>query len=158
VIDRAPLTLTPNQIVRYRRKVDVRGAEDCWPWTGSRSSNGRPNINVDKVRNAARVGWLIEHGAWPAHYVCHRCDNRACMNPAHWFDGTPAENMADASAKNRLRRGEDNRSAKLTTDAVLAIRARCSAGESQRSVAAAYGIHQVCVSLIVRRLRWAHVS
>ena len=41
----------------------------------------------------------------PGLMACHKCDNTFCINPDHLFVGTGKDNMADASAKGRLRRG-----------------------------------------------------
>lgn len=90
--------------------------------------------------------------------VRHMCGNggRGCCNPHHLTVGTHAENMADA--RPTWRRGEDHWSSKLTERDVREVRRRLREGESQRSIARAFGLHQVTVSQIKLRKRWAHLS
>ena len=54
-------------------------------------------------------------------------------------------------------KGEALSFAKLTSAAILDIRARVAAGEMQKEVGALYGIGQPYVSQIVARKRWSHV-
>jgi hypothetical protein len=111
------------------------------------------------MKRAHRVAWELTHGPIPdGMLVCHRCDNPPCVNPPHLFLGTDALNAADKGAKGRARttpqRGEDSPAAKVTTEAVLQIRARYAAGGiSQRELGEEYGIGQTHVGRIVRGTR-----
>lgn len=88
---------------RFFRMVN-KSAGGCWEWTGSRHRPGYGSFFADgKCWRAHR--WAYTHFIGPipsGMFVCHKCDNPPCVNPAHLFLGTNGDNMRDASRKNRL--------------------------------------------------------
>ena len=137
-------------------------SDGCWRWAGSLATAGYGRINLGGgVRVLAhRHSYELHFGELPdGLFVCHRCDNRACVNPAHLFLGTCADNNADAAAKGRLRGqpGEANCRAKLTPDDVRRIRQRKAGGERAADLAQEYGVTPAAVYHLVRRLTWGHV-
>ncbi len=94
----------PTMVERFRVKVDQRGPNDCWPWTGGRSDNGYGAFRIaGKTVGAHRVAYLIEYGVLPetADHDCHNrsdclggstCVHRPCCNPAHLVDRSSGEN------------------------------------------------------------------
>jgi hypothetical protein len=91
-------------------------------------------------------------------FVCHKCDNPACVNPDHLFLGTHVDNMRDMTSKGRAHKagpkGEAHGRAKLTRDDVLAIRTDM---RSDRTVAKEYGISLGNVNKIKNLQIWKHI-
>ena len=90
----------------------VAKGEKCWLWTGSKNTDGYGNAWVDGVcQKAHRVAYRLANGPIRAGgYVLHSCDTPSCVNPAHLWVGTQADNNRDCAAKGRQRgpRGDNH--------------------------------------------------
>lgn len=159
---------------RFWRKVDKNGpipehCQDlgsCWTWTGCRNRHGYGQIQMgrrgDGLWLAHRVSWVIAFGSDPGDLlVLHKCDNPACVNPAHLFLGTHADNARDMMAKGRGNpigghwlRGSDHPRSKLTESAVEKIRA---SSESLRACARRFGVSKKLILMVRQRKVWVHV-
>jgi hypothetical protein len=106
---------------------------------------------------AHRLAYALTFPGWDSKQkVLHRCDNPPCVNPAHLFIGSQADNVADMIAKGRAHdcRGEGGGNVKLTAQQVIAIRAEPLL---QRQIAVKYGIERSVVSRIRARRLWRSV-
>lgn len=140
----------------------VAKGEGCWVWTGGRFTFGHGSFWLRKKNlKASRIAFLLAHGRWPNPCALHKCDNPACCNPDHLFEGTLADNNADAAAKGRARGGAPpwprNGKTKLDPDRVLAIRKAFALGATKAALAREYGIGETAVRQVVSRTTWRHL-
>lgn len=156
---------------RFWSKVDKRGADECWPWMGATQSKGYGQFSYGgRPRLATHIAWLLSRGELPGagQCVCHSCDVPRCVNPAHLFIGTQADNMRDMQRKGRARgparshRGtytpETSPSRRLSYDDVRRARAMLSAGQSQHSVACALGVSRGAIQALANGRTWKEVE
>lgn len=144
---------------RFWSKVDKSaGPDGCWLWTAAIKAGGYGNFSVarSKARAAHRVAWELVNGpipsgpGWHGTCVCHRCDNKRCVNPAHLFLGTQTENLKDRDQK---RHGN----VKLT-DEDVALLLKMSASKSYIELAEHFGVGRRYVHKLLSRERRTHLG
>lgn len=167
---------------RFEEKVDRSGGPDaCHIWNATRDDNGYGRMFIDGRRvRAHRIAYELANGPIPQDgsyhggCVCHNCpggDNPSCVNPAHLFLGTAADNNSDRKAKQRsaygtsngrythperTARGDRSGAAKLTErdiPVILDLLSECS----QADVSRAYEVDQKTIWKIAHAKTWKHV-
>lgn len=160
------LAMYPQSIQeRFWAKVDKSG--ECWEWRAGHDTSGYGSFGINRrdTRKAHRFAYECLVGPIPVGLqVLHHCDNRPCVNPAHLFLGTNADNVADKVAKGRQARGksypshhpagEEHGMARLTAAQVAEIRRLHAAGHSYRVLAAQFSVDYTHIGRIVKGRSW----
>jgi hypothetical protein len=128
---------------------------ECWLWQGTTSPYGQVSVRGTKYL-AHRIAYEMFVGKIPdGYHVCHTCDNPRCVNPAHLFIGTIADNTADKTRKGRAAKGSGHGNAKLTESQIVEIR-RLHPQVSSRKLAKMFGVCKTTILDIVNNRKWLH--
>jgi len=149
----------------FWKHVDRRGPDECWPWLGyiNDSGYGATRTKNNKLLRAHRISYRLAHGSIPKGvFICHHCDNPACVNPAHLFSGTPADNVRDMDKKGRRVNapslGEAHGMSRLTAGQVTEIRTLAASGITNAEIARRFSISDTHIWRIVSRRNWKHIK
>lgn len=139
---------------RFWRKVQVGDADSCWLWLGAKSRSGYGTIKAGGQNlGVHRLSYQLANNVTlcdESLFVCHKCDNRTCVNPFHLFAGSAADNATDRATKGRSARGDTHGNSKLTQEQVDEIRFAYNSGKfTQKELANTFRISVSCVSSIV---------
>lgn len=166
---------------------------DCWVWQGQRyPKSGYGQIKVaGRTRGTHAVAWELASGISVPRgmWVLHTCDNKPCRRNdeagiyvvrgiarprfGHLFLGTPTDNVADMTAKDRHMagarhylhadpsraiRGEAHPRARLSDADIRCIRERyADGGITHAQLGIEYGMDKSVIGNIIRRKSWRHI-
>ena len=87
----------------FHRRYEIVEPGGCWVWDNP-NGLGYGDISVGGgTKGAHRISWELHRGPIPKGLcICHRCDNKSCVNPEHLFLGTRTDNMQDMLRKRNL--------------------------------------------------------
>jgi hypothetical protein len=147
---------------RFWAKVEIV-SNSCWEWQGSKYHNGYGQFFDGKNKICAhRYSYKLVNGEIDQNLkVCHKCDNRGCVNPDHLFLGTQQDNIRDMYTKNRQNNADTsgtlNGRANLSEPQVLEMRELYNKGTQISEIARRFDTSETQTARIVKLQSWKHI-
>ncbi|ERN52846.1 HNH endonuclease signature motif containing protein [Alkalihalophilus marmarensis] len=143
----------------FWERVNKLGKEECWEWEGFLMPNGYGQLkNKGKNEYAHRFSYSLHFGDFPKELlVCHKCDNRKCVNPHHLFLGTHQDNIDDMIQKGRGYKGKPG-TTKLNETKVKMIRTLVNNNFDKNQIAEVFLVKRCTVANIAAKRLWKEVN
>ena len=156
------MTLNEMKLAEQNRFwAKVQKTDSCWLWTAAKTDRGYGSFCNRFGHNVGAHIFSFElHKGQAYRYVCHSCDNPACVNPDHLFLGSQSDNMADCKNKERnfKPKGELNGTTVLTEEIVRLIKAKKGWKHGEKTAwARKYGVTNMAIHKIVIGKSWSHI-
>jgi hypothetical protein len=143
---------------KFWKQTDISNENECWNFLGKLYSNGYGCFRLNHFDLIAhRISFLLINKYFTnGKVVMHLCDNRACVNPNHLYEGTQSENLIDMVNKHRNNppRGENNKRSKFKNQDVINIIEMRKAGIPVKEIAKQYGVTESCIYEITTGTSW----
>lgn len=139
-----------NKDIRFWNNAVLKNNECFEPLTQHGTANGyRMTKRNGGSIMSHRYSYKLFYGAEPVNQACHKCDNRACINPKHLYDGTQSMNLLDAVIKGR------NASQKFDLAGVRVLRGEYASGKfTMKDLANKYNVSTSTISNIINFVKW----
>jgi hypothetical protein len=144
--------------LKSKIEIDENG---CWNFLGKLKKDGYGRMHYNgKYYPVHRLSYLIfVEYVEDSKLICHKCDNRKCLNPSHLYAGTHADNTRDMYERGRqnLKIGESHHNAKFKEHEILTFRRLHKNGVSISEISKKYSVPYKTIHKIISRKTWMHV-
>src|SRR5262245_2541704 len=101
---------TPEQVEADFLSRFEKRPSGCWEWTGTIEKRGYGVLTIDDRQwRAHRYSYVRVNGpVADTLLICHKCNNKLCVNPDHLYAGSERDNgrdRADAGSSKGIRNG-----------------------------------------------------
>ena len=140
-------------------QIDENG---CWNCTSHGTNKGYPVVKRGGGNPTAisRYSFELHHKRKikEGMFICHKCDNKLCINPDHLYEGTRLDNARDAVERGQQPKGERTNHTKLKFYEVMEIKELLEYGKDLNEIAKKFNVDYHTIYDIKRGNTWKHVG
>jgi DNA-binding CsgD family transcriptional regulator len=149
--------LSSKLLSRFWSKIDVQDSDDCWVWQDWLDTDGYGHFRIGpKSYSSHRISYSIAHPKEKlGSQICHACNNPACNNPKHLYNGTAATNGRDI-ANAGIKKGIKHPSNKYTEKQILQVIALKDLTDIE--ISKRLKIPRATVNAVLYGYEWSHLT